>query len=82
MLDRHGEPPVVESDDDPAFSDWLRTAVIDVASSRVRRLWPSRCVGSCRCSSRNEQFKEALALDYNAYLTVMSDAVTPLLARW
>ncbi len=29
----------------------------------------------------NEQFKEALAIDYNAYLTVMSDAVTPLLAQ-
>ncbi|HEX9370315.1 MAG TPA: hypothetical protein VF897_04890, partial [Roseiflexaceae bacterium] len=27
------------------------------------------------------QIQEALAIDYNAYLTVMSDAVTPLLAQ-
>jgi hypothetical protein len=81
VLDKHGEPPVVESDDDPAFSDWLRTAVIDVASSRVRRAMAEQVRRFLPMFVENEQFKEALALDYNAYLTVMSDAVTPLLAQ-
>jgi hypothetical protein len=81
VLDKHGEPPVVESDDDPAFSDWLRTAVIDVSSSRVRRAMAEQVRRFLPMFVENEQFKEALAIDYNAYLTVMSDAVTPLLAQ-
>ena len=81
VLDKHGEPPVVEDDSDPAFSDWLRTAVIDVSSSRVRRAMAEQVRRFLPMFVENEQFKEALAIDYNAYLTVMSDAVTPLLAQ-
>jgi hypothetical protein len=81
VLDKHGEPPVVEDDSDPAFSDWLRTAVIDVASSRVRRAMAEQVRRFLPMFVENGQIKEALALDYNAYLTVMSDAVTPLLAQ-
>ncbi|MFL5801905.1 MAG: hypothetical protein ACJ8CR_09210 [Roseiflexaceae bacterium] len=81
VIDKHGEPPVVEDDSDPAFSDWLRAAVLDVASSRVRRAMAEQVRRFLPMFVENEQFKEALAIDYNAYLTVMSDAVTPLLAQ-
>jgi hypothetical protein len=81
VLDHNGEPPVVEDDSDPAFSDWLRTAVIDIASARVRRAMAEQVRRFLPMFVENQQFKEALALDYNAYLTVMSDAVTPLLAQ-
>jgi|HigsolmetaAR201D_1030396.scaffolds.fasta_scaffold04368_6 hypothetical protein len=81
VLDKHGEPPVVESDDDPAFSNWLRAAVLDIASSRVRRAMAEQVRRFLPYFVDNSQYKEALAIDYNAYLTVMSDAVTPLLAQ-
>jgi hypothetical protein len=81
LLDRNGEPPVVEDENDPAFSDWLRAAVLDIASSRVRRSMADQVRRFLPMFVENEQYKEALAIDYNAYLTVMSDAVTPLLAQ-
>ena len=81
VLDRHGEPPVVEEEGDTAFSDWLRAAVLDVSSSRVRRSMAAQARRFVPSFVSAGQIKEALAIDYNAYLTVMSDAVTPLLAQ-
>src|SRR5262245_20081269 len=81
LLDKHGEPPVVEDDSDPAFSDWLRAAVLDMATSRVRRAMAEQVRRFLPTYTEAGQIKEALAIEYNAYLTVMSDAVTPLLAQ-
>jgi hypothetical protein len=81
LLDKHGEPPVVEDDSDPAFSDWLRTAVLDIASSRVRRAMAEQVRRFLPQYIEAGQIQEALAIEYNAYLTVMSEAVTPLLAQ-
>lgn len=81
VIQRHGEPPIVEDDNDPAFSDWLRAAVIDLATSRVRRAIAEQARRFEPIFVDNGQYKEALAIDYNCYLTVMSDAVTPLLAQ-
>ena len=81
VLDKHGEPPVVEDDSDPAFSDWLRAAVLDISSSRVRRALAEQVRRFLPLYTEAGQIKEALAIEYNAYLTVMSDAVTPLLAQ-
>jgi hypothetical protein len=81
LLSKHGEPPVVEDDSDPAFSDWLRAAALDIASSRVRRAMAEQVRRFLPLYVDAGQIKEALAIEYNAYLTVMSDAVTPLLAQ-
>ncbi|HEX5692695.1 MAG TPA: hypothetical protein VFX76_21935 [Roseiflexaceae bacterium] len=81
LLDKHGEPPVVEDESDPAFSDWLRTATLDIASSRVRRAMAEQVRRFLPLYTEAGQIKEALAIEYNAYLTVMSEAVTPLLAQ-
>jgi hypothetical protein len=81
LLDKHGEPPVVEDESDPAFSDWLRAAVLDISSPRVRRTMAEQVRRFLPLYVEAGQFKEALALEYNAYMTVMSDAVTPLLAQ-
>ena len=81
LLDKHGEPPVVEDDSDPAFSDWLRAAVLDIATPRVRRAMAEQVRRFLPTYIQAGQVKEALAIEYNAYLTVMSDAVTPLLAQ-
>jgi hypothetical protein len=81
LLDKHGEPPVVEDESDPAFSDWLRAAVLDISSSRVRRAMAEQVRRFLPLYTEAGQIKEALAIEYNAYLTVMSEAVTPLLAQ-
>jgi hypothetical protein len=81
LLDKHGEPPVVEDDSDPAFSDWLRAAVLDIATPRVRRAMAEQVRRFLPTYIEAGQITEALAIEYNAYLTVMSDAVTPLLAQ-
>jgi hypothetical protein len=81
VLERLDEPPVVEDEGDTAFSDYLRSAVQLIASSRVRRAMAEQVRRFIPQYVEAGQIKEALALDYNAYLTVMSDAVTPLLAQ-
>jgi hypothetical protein len=81
VLKRLDEPPVVEDDSDPAFSDYLRQAVLLVASSRVRRAMAEQVRRFLPQYVEAGQIKEALAIDYNAYLTVMSEAVTPLLVQ-
>lgn len=81
VLDTFGEPPVVEDDDDPAFSNYLRDAVLHVASGKVRRAVVAQVLRFLPQYVQAGQIKEALAIEYNAYMTNMSDAVTPLLAQ-
>ena len=81
VIEKHGEPPVVEDDSDPAFSDWLRTAALDLATSRVRRAMAEQVRRFLPLYTEAGQIKEALAIDYNAYMTVMSNAITPLLVQ-
>ena len=81
VLDQFGEPPVVEDEADTAFSDYLRAAVQSIASSRVRRAMSAQVRRFLPAYVEAGQINEALAIDYNAYLTVMSDANTPLLVQ-
>ena len=81
VINAHGEPPIVENDDDPAFSDYLRAAVQHVASSRLRRALTSQASRFLPQLVDEGKIREALALEYNIYITSMSDAVTPLLAQ-
>ena len=81
VIAAHGEPPVTENEDDPAFSDYLRAAVQTTATSRVRRGLASQAVRLVPGLVAEGRTRDALALEYNIYLTLMSEAVTPLLAQ-
>ncbi|MBC8161265.1 MAG: hypothetical protein H7Z42_08600 [Roseiflexaceae bacterium] len=81
VIAAQGEPPVAESEDDPAFSDYLRAAVQSTANSRVRRALTSQAVRLVPGLVAEGNVRAALALEYNVYITLMSDAVTPLLAQ-
>jgi hypothetical protein len=81
VLEQFGEPPVVEDESDSSFSDYLRAAVVWVATSRVRRAISAQARRFIPAYVEAGQIRQALAIENNAYLTVMSDAVTPLLAQ-
>jgi hypothetical protein len=81
ILDQHGEPPIVEDESDPSFSNYLRTAIDSIASSRVRRTMSAQARRFIPEYIEAGQIREALAIDYNAYMTVMSNAITPLLVQ-
>lgn len=81
VLDKHGEPPVVERDDDPAFSDYLRAAVVSLASSQVRRAMAEQVRRFLPQYVEEGNYRAAFAIEHNAYMTVMSDASTPLLVQ-
>jgi len=81
VLDQFGEPPVVEDESDTAFSDYLRVAVQSIGSSRVRRALSSQLRRFIPAYVEAGQITEGLAIDYNAYVTVMSNANTPLLVQ-
>lgn len=81
ILDTLGEPPIVERDDDPAFSDYLRNAVGLVATARVRRAMAEQVRRFLPQYVEADQIRAALAIEHNAYMTVMSDAATPLLVQ-
>jgi hypothetical protein len=81
VLAEFGEPPVVERDDDPAFSEYLRQAVLWVATSRVRRHLAEQARRTLPALVTRGHMGAALAVERNAYFTVMSDAATPLLVQ-
>ena len=81
VLDQFGEPPVVEDEADTAFSDYLRTAVQSIGTSRVRRTMSAQLRRFLPAYVEAGQITEGLAIDYNVYMTVMSDANTPLLVQ-
>ncbi|HNP71643.1 MAG TPA: hypothetical protein PLO33_16100 [Kouleothrix sp.] len=81
VLEKFGEPPVSEDPGDTAFTDYLRAAVQSVASARVRRALASQVLRFLPDYAEAGLVNEALAISYNAYTTVMSDANTPLLVQ-
>jgi hypothetical protein len=81
ILDDIGEPPIVANNDDPAFSDYLLRALGGIASARVRRTLAEQSRRFLPLYVGEAKFREALAIEHNAYLTVMSDAATPLLVQ-
>ncbi|NWG20707.1 MAG: hypothetical protein HXY39_10300 [Chloroflexi bacterium] len=81
ILDEIGEPPVVEDESDPSFSEYLLRALGVVASARVRRVLAEQARRFLPQYVAGGQHKEALAIEHNCYMTVMSDAATPLLVQ-
>lgn len=81
LLEQSGEPPVSEDPNDPAFSAYLKAAVANIANARLRRAMAEQSRRLVPLFVEQGKIKEALAIDYNAYLTVMSDTITPLLVQ-
>jgi hypothetical protein len=81
VLERFGEPPVAEDPADTAFTDYLRTAVQLVATSQVRRAISGQVQRFLPSYVEAGLINEALAIEYNVYVTVMSDANSPLLVQ-
>jgi hypothetical protein len=81
IIAEHGEPPVVEDESDPSFSTYLLRALGSVASARFRRAMAEQSRRLLPQLVQEGKIKEALAVEHNAYMTVMSDAATPLLVQ-
>jgi hypothetical protein len=81
VFDELGEPPVSEDPNDTAFSDYLRAAVETVATARVRRAMADQVRRFLPQYVEAGLIEESLVIEQNAYLTVMSSMVTPLLAQ-
>ncbi len=81
ILEEIGEPPIVEDDSDPSFTNYLLRALGVVASARVRRTMAEQARRFLPQYVAAGQYKEALAIEHNCYMTVMSDAATPLLVQ-
>ncbi len=81
VIAQHGEPPVVIEQDDPAFTNYLRTAIGSLASARVRRVLVDQAARLLPIYVEAGQYREALAIEYALYRTRMSDDATPLLVQ-
>jgi hypothetical protein len=81
VLDEIGEPPIVTDDDDPAFSNYLLRALGVFAGARVRRSLAEQSRRFLPQYVGEGQIREALMIEHNAYMSVMSDAATPLLVQ-
>jgi hypothetical protein len=81
ILDEVGEPPIVMDNNDPAFSNYLLRALGVIASARVRRVLAEQSRRFVPQYVGEGRVREALAIEHNAYMTVMSDAATPLLVQ-
>ncbi|MFO7168669.1 MAG: hypothetical protein DIU80_011670 [Chloroflexota bacterium] len=81
IIAEHGEPPIVEDENDPSFSNYLLQALGSIASSRFRRAMAEQSRRFLPQYVQEGKIKEALAIEHNAYMTVMSEAATPLLVQ-
>jgi len=81
ILEEVGEPPIVADNNDPAFSNYLLRALGVIASARVRRALAEQSRRFLPSYVENGQIREGLAIEHNAYMTVMSEAATPLLVQ-
>ncbi len=81
MIARVGEPPVVEAGEEHLFSDYLRRAVLSVASPNTRRLLAAQLRRYLPHYVEAQRWKEAVAIDYNAFRTSLGTEVSPFLAQ-
>lgn len=81
ILDAVGEPPVVEDRDDPAFARYMRRAVLSIATARMRRDLAAQVRRFLPHYVETEQWKEAVAIDGNAFRTSLGNEVSPFLVQ-
>ena len=76
-----GEPPLVQDQGDPAFTDYLRRAVMSVATSRMRSALASQLRRFLPQFVEAGRFKEAVAVDYNSFRTSLGNDISPFLVQ-
>lgn len=81
VLEVIGEPPIAVDPDDTAFTAWLLRALGTIAHARFRRALAEQSRRFLPQYAAAGRIKEALAIEHNAYMTVMSEAATPLLVQ-
>jgi hypothetical protein len=81
MIAAIGEPPIVESQDDPAFADYLRRAVLAVVGSRTRSALAGQLRRLLPQYVDAGSLKDAMAIDYNAFRTALGNEVSPFLVQ-
>ncbi len=81
VLAAFGEPPVVTDESDPALADYLRQAVQSIATARVRSALAGQLRRYMPYYVEVEHWKEAIAIDNNAFRTSLGKEVSPFLAQ-
>lgn len=81
ILSAAGEPPIVESQDDPAFATYLQRAVLSVATSRMRSALAGQLRRYLPQLVEAGRFKDAVGVDYNAFRTSLGNEVSPFLVQ-
>jgi hypothetical protein len=76
-----GEPPVVDTEDDPAFANYLRQAVLSIATARVRSGLSGQVRRFLPHFVEREEWKAAVAIDSNAFRTALGNEVSPFLVQ-
>lgn len=81
MIAEHGEPPIIEEGDEETFSNYLRDAILSIATSRVRTALAAQLRRYLPRYVDAGQWKEAVAIDYNAFRTALGNEVSPFLVQ-
>jgi hypothetical protein len=81
MIQAVGEPPIVESQDDPAFSAYLQRAVLSIGTSRFRSSLASQLRRFLPVLVKDERYRDAVCVDYNAFRTSLGNEVSPFLVQ-
>lgn len=76
-----GEPPVVTDQDDPTFANYLRRAVLSIATSRVRRDLSGQLRRFLPAFVEREEWQAAVAIDHGAFRTALGNEVSPFLVQ-
>ena len=81
VIESIGEPPIVEDEEDPAFTDYIVRALDAIMSARIRRALAEQSQRFLPQLIAENNIEGAVLLSNNAYMTLMSDAATPLMVQ-
>lgn len=82
IIAKYGEPPIVEAEAEAAsFSDYLRHAVHSIATPNNRRFLAVQLRRTLPIYTQAARWREAIAIDSNAFRTSLGHEVTPFLAQ-
>jgi hypothetical protein len=81
ILNNIGEPPVVEEGDERTFTNYLQRAVLSIAAPHFRRSLAGQLRRFLPQYVEAGRWKEAVAIDYNAFRTSLGNEVSPFLVQ-
>lgn len=81
ILNNIGEPPLVEEGDEALFTNYLQRAVLSTATPHFRRSLAGQLRRFLPQYVEAGRWKEAVAIDYNAFRTSLGNEVSPFLVQ-